>query len=194
MRGRGSQALVEAERGGEVNIQHSTRTDLWYTPAPLVEMARLVLGPIDLDPASDEHGNETIQAARFITEDEDGLSADWGRAPSTVWLNPPGGKVGRDSRAGLFWRRLMAHRDAGLLQHAVFLAFSAEALQNTQGKGTPAIMDFPFCIPAKRVRFRFPYAHKDAPSHSNAVVYVPGLVNRTDSFVNVFSALGLCKR
>jgi hypothetical protein len=60
----------------------------WYTPTQYVEAARRVLGRIDLDPASSEAANETIQAAQFFTADEDGTAQDWhGR----IWLNPPYG-------------------------------------------------------------------------------------------------------
>ncbi len=60
--------------------------DEWYTPAEYVEAAREVMGAIDLDPASCEHAQTTIQAERFHTKADDGLAQEWrGR----VWLNPP---------------------------------------------------------------------------------------------------------
>jgi hypothetical protein len=174
-----------------VNIQHSSRSDEWYTPAPIVELARTVLGQIDLDPASDEFGNSVVRAPSFYVENDNGLAQRW---HGCVFLNPPGGKVGNKSKAGLFWSKLMRERDAGHIQHAIFLAFSAEALAHTQSKGTPSIMDFPICVPAKRVRFAKPEGEQAAPSHSNVIVYVPGTFDNTDLFLRVFSELGKCKR
>src|SRR5262249_11163642 len=57
----------------------------WYTPARYVELARRVLGAIDLDPASCEAAQKTVCATTYYTK-EDGLLREWhGR----VWLNPP---------------------------------------------------------------------------------------------------------
>jgi len=61
-------------------------TDDLYTPPPLADLARQVLGEIDLDPATDDSGHSCILAGRRFTEDDDGLSQPWhGR----VWLFPP---------------------------------------------------------------------------------------------------------
>jgi phage N-6-adenine-methyltransferase len=58
----------------------------WYTPLKYIDMARRVLGEIDLDPASSYEAQKNIQAARFYTKETNGLTAEWhGR----VWLNPP---------------------------------------------------------------------------------------------------------
>jgi ParB family chromosome partitioning protein len=55
----------------------------------VIEVARAVLGAIDLDPASCAEANETVRAAAFYTPRHDGLRRPWfGR----VWLNPPYGK------------------------------------------------------------------------------------------------------
>jgi hypothetical protein len=176
-----------------MNIQHSSRTDLWYTPAPIIEMARSVLVTIDFDPASDAAANTAVGARTYRTEENSSLEGSWPDDVS-IWLNPPGGKVGNRSKTGLFWERLMAHRTEGKLRHAIFLAFSAEALQNTQGKSCAPIMAFPFCVPAKRIRFVSPDGVKSAPSHSNVIVYVPGTVDRTDHFMETFWDLGWCVR
>lgn len=58
----------------------------WYTPASWIDGARIVMGGIDLDPATSLIANQTVQADRIFTIEDDGLLEDWhGR----VWLNPP---------------------------------------------------------------------------------------------------------
>jgi len=57
-----------------------------YTPAWLVNVARAVLGGIDLDPASCEEAQQTVQATRWYGLDDDGLERPW---RDRVWLNPP---------------------------------------------------------------------------------------------------------
>lgn len=171
-----------------MNAQHSSASNEWYTPEPVIELARAVLGPIDLDPASDEFGNLSVRASRFFTANDNGLEHSWS---GTVFLNPPGGKVGNKSQAGLFWSKLMRERPN--IEHAIFLAFSAEALQNTQGKGELSVMDFPICVPSKRVRFGKQHSKPAAPTHSNVVVYVPGKFDNTALFLRVFPKLGKCK-
>jgi hypothetical protein len=57
----------------------------WYTPPHIIELARQVLGGIDLDPATSMNAQRWIQATNFYTALTP-LQAPWvGR----VWLNPP---------------------------------------------------------------------------------------------------------
>ena len=58
----------------------------WYTPGQFIESARAAMGSIDLDPASAESAQTTVQASKFFTADDDGLSREW---CGNVWLNPP---------------------------------------------------------------------------------------------------------
>lgn len=57
-----------------------------YTPMGEIEMVRDVLGEIDLDPASCKLAQKIIQATKYFTAKDNGLSKPWrGR----VFLNPP---------------------------------------------------------------------------------------------------------
>lgn len=167
-----------------MNIMHSSRTDRWFTPIPIIERVKKVLGPIDLDPASEPLANERVGAGEYYTED--GQNLKWF---GTMFINPPGGKTGNQSNTAIFWKKLMQSRNK--IQHAIFLAFSLEALQTTQGKGVPSIGEFPFCVPARRIRFDTPFGPSKAPSHSNVIVYVPGQRDTSDLFRQVFVELGV---
>lgn len=80
----------------EVNIKNVTSVHVgqnsgeneWYTPAKFIESARVVMGSINLDPASSEIANKTVQADNIFTKDDNGLEREW-FPNSNVWLNPP---------------------------------------------------------------------------------------------------------
>ncbi len=58
----------------------------WYTPSPIIDAARRVLGAIDTDPASNPEGNEYICAKTIYTVEDNGLTKPW---HGNVWCNPP---------------------------------------------------------------------------------------------------------
>jgi hypothetical protein len=59
----------------------------WYTPPEYIALAREVLGgEIDLDPASCDEAQQSVQAGTHYTKDDDGLTLPW---HGNVWLNPP---------------------------------------------------------------------------------------------------------
>lgn len=183
-----------------MSIQHSSRSDLWYTPDHILDGVRRVLGEIDLDPASDAEANLTVRARRIITKEQDGLRCDWGSDGlrcdwgsdcGSIFLNPPGGKIGNQSKTALFWQRLMNYNAMGYISHAIFLAFSLEALQVTQACAGGGIAGFPFCVPKSRIKFKAPDGTvPTAPSHSNMIVYVPGSVDKTELFEHTFAFFG----
>jgi phage N-6-adenine-methyltransferase len=84
-------ALTAAEkadkrRGGFLANGSFTGNWEWYTPVEYIELARSVMGAIDLDPASTAIAQHTVKAATFHTTADNGLSQEWrGR----IWLNPP---------------------------------------------------------------------------------------------------------
>ena len=60
--------------------------DEYYTPPPIAELAREVMGSIDLDPCSNKYAQKYIKAKEFFIKKDDGLSKEWF---GNVWLNPP---------------------------------------------------------------------------------------------------------
>lgn len=68
------------------HVTNNSTDDEWYTPEQYIEAARIVMGTIDLDPASNEFANETIQAGTFFDEKSNGLEQEWF---GNIWLNPP---------------------------------------------------------------------------------------------------------
>lgn len=167
-----------------MNVQHSSKQDDWGTPAWLIAKVKSVLGEIDLDPASTSAANHTVGAKKFYTKEDNGLFMPWS---GKVFLNPPGGKNGKSSNTKLFWDKLSMSYENGEVSEAIFMCFSVEALQTTQSCKYP-IMNYPFCIPSKRVQFvNLLGEEKYAPSHSNAVVY---LGRKPCAFAEAFNDVG----
>ena len=81
----------EAQRGAMLaQLGTDTRTDdagdSWGTPPEWIALARQVMGGIDVDPATNIHAQETVQAKIHYTAQDSGLEHEWvGR----VWMNPP---------------------------------------------------------------------------------------------------------
>lgn len=82
-----------------IGSHHSARrlTDEWLTPPHILE----ALGAFDLDPCSPVD-RPWPTAARHLTVEDDGLTAEWGLG-ERVWLNPP------YSTLDPWMRRLAAH-------------------------------------------------------------------------------------
>ena len=171
------------------NIQLSCKSDEWYTPTYLIDLVKQVIPHIDLDPASSVRANSYIDAAKIFTRKDDSLNQCWGTLPTSIYLNPPGGKIGNKSQTALFWQKLMTFRAEGLLSEAIFMGFSLEQLAVSQSC-TYSLCNFPLVIPRKRIKFVSPEGQFNSPTHSNVIVYVPGINNSTSRFKEVFKDLG----
>lgn len=107
----------------EFEIPQKAKSNEWYTPAKYIEAARLVMGGIDLDPASCEMANRTVKAARYYTAQENGLAQEW---YGKIWLNPPYGRTngtlgGYRSWQGAFVKRLVNEYQQGNINQAIVL-------------------------------------------------------------------------
>lgn len=121
--------------------RHTCDSPEWYTPSAYVEAAREVMGGIDLDPMSHTEANLTVKATRFYTEAENGLSLPlYGR----VFYNPSGGVVDEA------WKQVIAHLGQCEM---VWIGYSLEQLQTLQVRNTVTPLDYPICVPSKRIAF-----------------------------------------
>jgi hypothetical protein len=57
--------------------EHFTGDYEWYTPRQYIELAKQVMGGIDLDPASCEAAQRTLQAGKYYTIEQNGLLEPW---------------------------------------------------------------------------------------------------------------------
>ncbi|MEI7538585.1 MAG: DNA N-6-adenine-methyltransferase [Comamonadaceae bacterium] len=167
-------------RANHQNINSSTNNE-WYTPSAFVEAARVVLGGIDLDPASCPYANRTVQAGRFYTQDDDGITQPW---HGTVWLNPPYGREEgeADSNQARWSRRLIDAYQSGEIRAAILLVNAVPG-----NKWFAPLKRFPICFPDARIRFYNESTEAGQPTHSNALIYVGPDVA---AFVRAFSVFG----
>lgn len=157
----------------------SSASNEWYTPAEYVNAAREVMGAIDLDPASNPLANETVQAARYYTQEDDGLAQTWyGR----VFLNPPYGVTEGESNAGVWARKLIAEYRAGNVSEAVLLVNA-----NTERKWFAPLWQFPICFTRSRIKFYTPDGVGAQPVDGNALIYFG---EDAECFAGVFRRFG----
>jgi phage N-6-adenine-methyltransferase len=172
-------ALVIAAKLRDLSGVKSSVTVEWYTPARYVEAARDVLGGIDLDPASSEMANRTVQAPAYYDEDDDGLTRDWhGR----VWLNPPYGKG-----TGLFASKLVEEYKQRRVTAAVLL-INAYGFDSSWFQ---PLWDHLLCFTDHRIVFTSPQRGTGGPANANLFVYLGPAEQR---FADVFSGFGAIVR
>ena len=189
--------------------RHSMNSQEWFTPEPIVEMARELMKSIDLDPASSHESNRIVQAGEYYTKTDNGLALGWyGR----VFVNAPGGLVKP------FWQALVYAFEAGNVTEAVWVGYSLEQLQTLQGLLCQSPLAFPMCVPSKRIAFiesaeakaarkeRWaakniqlgllqgkplkPWNDKGSPSHGNYLTYLGPQVER---FREIFGRIGVVR-
>jgi hypothetical protein len=68
------------------HVKNNSGNNEWYTPSKFIESARLVMGSIDLDPASSDIANKIVKATKYHTIADSGLDSEWF---GNVWMNPP---------------------------------------------------------------------------------------------------------
>lgn len=160
-------------------INQTTGRVEWYTPAPIVEAARRVLGGIDLDPASCAKANETVQAERYYTIADDGLSKPWyGR----IWLNHPFGRTTNkdwiDKAVGSYERET-----AGIIDGIACITFAA-----TSEAWFQPLFAYPICFLAPRVNYLGPDGRPvRGVTKGSCVTYLGPSVDR---FVAEFGSMG----
>jgi hypothetical protein len=182
-----------------VNPRHSSESAEWYTPSFLVESSRVVMGGIDMDPASSDKANRVVRASFYYTRLDNALERSWG-APGTVattsWsilINAPGNCGWRDDPESptkrrtiacgnvkacscrlvpKFWEKLLSEYYAGRVAQATWIGFSLDQLTRLQDC-TVGPLDFPTCIPKKRIPYTKATGEKaTCPPHGSYITYL----------------------
>jgi phage N-6-adenine-methyltransferase len=152
----------------------------WRTPRKFLVAAHAVLGGIDLDPATSAEANETVEAAQFYTEEDDGLAQPW---KGRVWLNPPYG-----GQARLFVERLVREYEVGNVTAGITLVNS----HPTETAWFQQLFRYAICFVRGRIDFGGPSREVSTNStHGSALAY---LGQDTEAFAARFSEFGAVVR
>lgn len=101
------------------HLSHGGANESWYTPDNCIAAARAVMGGIELDPATSVGAQQSIQADRFFSLEDDGLAQEW--QAQSLWLNPPYTRGVVDA----FAQKLAAAYERGEVKSAIWLSNNA---------------------------------------------------------------------
>lgn len=160
-------------------------------PDDVILASRQLLGGIDLAPHASTSANVLLNAKRHYTpEDETALDVKW---TGRVLLTPPS----RQPRHSQYVTKLIKHHTNGDVPQAVIVSNIPELMRLM-----PEILDFPFCIPYRRLRYRWLDPNNElrviSPSSWNVIFYLPpcgsigALADATCRFAETFSSVGRC--
>lgn len=149
----------------------------WYTPAKYVEMARTVMGRIDVDPASNDYAQQTVKAATYYTAATNGLDKEW---RGTVWMNPPYSHP----EIQQFTDKVLAELDAGNVTEAIVLTNNSG---DTGWHHALALASAARCVTRGRIRFESLTRQSGAGAMGQVFFYFGDDVER---FAEVFCEIG----
>ena len=165
---------------GAGHVSQSSGENEWYTPPDYIELARKVMGCIDLDPASSKLAQKNVQASAFYTIDVDGLSKPW---HGNVWLNPPYSK----DCIGKFASKLRESVESKSVQQAVMLVNNATDTAWFQDVVTAASA---LCFTKGRISFIDKNGKpSNKPLQGQTFLYFGG---RIKGFCKAFCEVGFC--
>ena len=160
------------------HVSQNSGYNEWYTPEEYIDAARVVLGEIDLDPASSKAANKVVRAKTFYTLEDDGLTHRWrGR----VWMNPPYGHPAIEQFTG----KLAESVRGGDVTAALVLVNNATETDWFRAISTVAAA---VCFPEGRVKYWNTEGTGITPLQGQAFLYIGA---RVAAFRKTFSPLGV---
>ena len=166
-----------AEKKQNAGMTNATGNEEWYTPKDYMEKVQLVLGDIDLDPASCEVANETVKAKRYFTKEQDGLLQDWAGA---VYINPPYTRA----IVAQFTDKLIHHYQRGDVSQAILLVYAT-----TDTDWFQKALSASDAVLFTNARIKFYNVSGTQPGHYGQALFYFG--KDTEKFNQVFSDKGV---
>lgn len=159
------------------HVSNNSGNNEWYTPKKYVDAARNVLGHIDLDPASCAYANKTVQAERFYSVEDDGLTKEW---HGNVWMNPPYNAEGVTK----FTEKFVDEYNAGNIKEGIVLVNNATETSwfvNMVSAASAVV------FPRGRIRYESATRESLAPLQGQAFLYFG---KNIEKFFECFSDIG----
>lgn len=170
--------MEENKNTKKAHVSYNSGENEWYTPKYIIDAARKTMGSIDLDPASSEIANRTVQATTFYTKEVNGLIQPWF---GNVWLNPPYSKDLIRQFVSAVRNKWSEYDQAIILVNNATETRWFQELLNTASA---------VCFVDSRIKFLDMYGKPGNPLQGQAIFYV-GSYHST--FVINFSQFGMCK-
>ena len=158
-----------------------TGVDEWYTPEEYLESVRLALGGIELDPASSDFAQKTINADRYFTILDNALEQEW--QAKTVFLNPPYSAA----KIADFVERLVAGYECGDIGAAIMLTNN---FTDTRWFHRAAGSASAICFTRGRIRYYNADGDTSMPTNGQAFFYFG---NATTRFAKHFDQWGFIR-
>lgn len=171
--------VIIEEKKSKAHVSNNTGENEWYTPECYIKSARIVMGSIDLDPASSGIANQTVKANLIYTQEDDGLIKEWF---GNVWMNPPYSQP-------LIYQFIEKLIESDNIKQAIILVNNATETKWGQLliKHSDAV-----CFHQGRIRFIDKYGNLgDAPLQGQMICYIGTEVNQ---FINEFNQYGTILR
>lgn len=160
-------------------------SDDWHTPSTYTEMAREVMGGIDLDPFSSKSANRSVKAVRFFDVYSNALERDWFEDKGRVFMNPP---YGREILPKAI-RAFLGHWIDGTISEAVVLVNNATETIWFQSLLCHATA---VCFPGRRIAFENTDGkHVSGNTRGQAFFYFG---RKGEKFDHVFRGIGCVLR
>lgn len=140
-------------------INQDSGKNEYGTPVDIVERARNTMGRIDLDPASSEFFNKTVEAFHFFDKNSKSLDAIWW---GNVWMNHP---YGKDN--SLWIDKLRNEYENGRVEKALCITWASVG-----SSWFESLLNYPQCFLKKRVNFiGLDGKPRTSPTKGSAVTY-----------------------
>lgn len=167
------------KRGAAQLINQDSGDTEYYTPQPIIEAARRVMGGIDLDPFSSAAANERVKAGIYFHLGRNGLVMDWhGR----VWMNHP---FSRDLNSKCVLNAVEEY-ESDRVKALCCITFAATSEQWFQ-----PLLRRPQCYLSPRTNYHLPDGRlKRGVTKGSVVTYFGGDL---DAFAREFAPLGVIK-
>jgi DNA N-6-adenine-methyltransferase (Dam)/Protein of unknown function (DUF3102) len=171
----GALKLLSAGDNSHFRTSFTGQTE-WYTPPTYLDLARRVLGQIDLDPASCDIVQKQVGAQRYFTAEDDGLAQPWF---GKIFCNPP------YSQPAImhFVEKLVAEVKAGNVEQAILLTHN---FSDTRWFHLAVGVAGAVCFPRGRINF-YGSQGDAAPTNGQTFFYFG---DAPEQFANVFAEVG----